>query len=134
MGFHHLIDERQPEPEPERLGAEQRVEGPRFDVIAKAAAVVGDGACFRQIEFVGILNGTGHEAEARQLVDFMLSKTFQEDIPLNMFVYPANETAVLPDVFAEYSLIPDNPATVSPADITANREAWIEAWTETVMR
>ena len=101
---------------------------------APTAAVVGDGACFRQIEFVGILSGTEHENEAQQLVDFMLSQTFQEDIPLNMFVYPANETAVLPDVFAEHSLIPDNPATVSPADITANREAWIEAWTETVIR
>lgn len=101
---------------------------------APTAAVVGDGACFRQIEFVGILNGTEHEEQAQQLVDFMLSKTFQEDIPLNMFVYPANETAVLPDVFAEHSLIPDNPAVVSPADITANRESWIEAWTETVLR
>ncbi|MEM7112445.1 MAG: thiamine ABC transporter substrate-binding protein [Chloroflexota bacterium] len=101
---------------------------------APTAAVVGDGTCFRQIEFVGILSGTDHEDEAQQLVDFMLSQTFQEDIPLNMFVYPANETAVLPDVFAEHSLIPDNPATVSPADITANRETWIEAWTETVIR
>lgn len=101
---------------------------------APTAAVVSDGACFRQIEFVGILNGTEHENEAQQLVDFMLSKTFQEDIPLNMFVYPANETAVLPDVFVEHSLIPDNPASVSPADITANRETWIEAWTEIVIR
>ncbi len=55
---------------------------------APTAAVVGDGSCFRQIEFVGILKGTKHEHEAQQLVDFMLDKTFQEDIPLHMFVYP----------------------------------------------
>ena len=101
---------------------------------APTAAVVGDGACFRQIEFVGILKGTQHEAEARQFVDFMLGKTFQEDIPLNMFVFPANQTAALPEVFVKFSVIPERPAVVSPEAIAANREAWVEAWTQTVLR
>lgn len=101
---------------------------------APTAAIVTDGSCFRQIEFVGILRGTPHEAEAQQLVDFMLGKQFQEDIPLNMFVYPANKTAVLPDVFTQFSQLPTHPATVDPATIAANREAWIEAWTEVVLR
>jgi len=101
---------------------------------APTAAVVSDGSCFRQIEFVGILNGTEHESEAQQLIDFLLARTFQEDIPLHMFVFPANETAVLPDVFAQFSAIPDHPTAVPPQDITANREEWIEAWTDTVLR
>jgi thiamine transport system substrate-binding protein len=101
---------------------------------APTAAVVGDGSCFRQIEFVGILKGTEHEAQAQQLVDFLLDVTFQEDIPLHMFVFPANETAVLPEVFAQFSQIPDQPATIPPQDISANREIWIEAWTNTVLR
>ena len=46
------------------------------------------GPCF-QIEFVGILKGTPRLALARQLVDFMLDRSFQEDIlPLQMFVPP----------------------------------------------
>ncbi len=101
---------------------------------APTAVVVGDGSCFRQVEFVGILNGTEHEAQARQLVDFLLGKTFQEDIPLHMFVFPANETAVLPDVFAQFSQIPANPASIPPQEISANRETWVEAWTNTVLR
>lgn len=101
---------------------------------APTAAVVSDGSCFRQIEFVGVLAGTEHEAEAKQLVDFMLGTTFQEDIPLNMFVYPANTGASLPELFVEHSVVPQNPALVSPDDIAANREAWIGAWTETVLR
>ena len=101
---------------------------------APTAAVVGDGSCFRQIEFVGILKGTDHEPQAQQLVDFLLAKSFQEDIPLHMFVFPANETAVLPDVFAQFSVIPKQPATVSPQDISDNREMWIEAWTNKVLR
>jgi len=100
---------------------------------APTAAVVADGACFRQIEFAGILRGTKVEGAAQQLVDFMLSRPFQEDIPLKMFVYPANETAALPDVFIQHSRTPAAPVQMSPARIAANREAWIEAWTETVL-
>ena len=101
---------------------------------APTAAVVGDGSCFRQIEFAGILKGTDHEQQAQLLVDFLLAKSFQEDIPLHMFVFPANETAVLPDVFAQFSVLPKQPATVSFQDISAKREIWIEAWTNTVLR
>jgi len=101
---------------------------------APTAAVVAGGTCFRQIEFVGILRGTTVESEARQLVDFMLSDSFQEDIPLRMFVYPASETAVLPEVFQQYSRASETPVLMDPARIAANREEWIQAWTEAVLR
>ncbi|MCB0153646.1 MAG: thiamine ABC transporter substrate-binding protein, partial [Anaerolineae bacterium] len=101
---------------------------------APTAAVVSDGSCFRQIEFVGILAGTEHRQLAEKLIDFMLDRRFQEDIPLQMFVFPANQTAALPEVFTEYTTVPANPATVSPEAIEANREAWIEGWTEVVLR
>jgi thiamine transport system substrate-binding protein len=96
--------------------------------------VLGDGACFRQIELVGILKGTQNRDLAEKLVDFMLSKTFQEDIPLQMWVFPANQTAALPQVFTDLAEIPEHPAEVSPEVIDRNREAWIEKWTEVVLR
>ncbi len=86
--------------------------------------------CFRQIEFAGIVAGTPHRDAAEQLIDFMLSKEFQEDIPLNMFVFPANEKAALPPEFIEYTTLPDHPLTVDPAMIETNRERWIREWTE----
>ncbi len=98
------------------------------------AAVVSDGSCFRQIEFVGILKGAQNRDLAEAWVDFMLNVSFQEDIPLNMFMFPANENAALPDVFARFAAIPEHPAEVDYADIEANREAWVEAWAETVLR
>jgi thiamine transport system substrate-binding protein len=101
---------------------------------APTGAIVADGACFRQIEFVGILRGTPHPEAARKLVDFLLGRRFQEDIPLQMFVFPANENAALPEVFIEHTLIPDETSFVDPDAIDANREAWIEAWTEVVLR
>ena len=51
-----------------------------------------------------------------------------------MFVYPANGTAVLPEVFTQHSRTPAVPVQMAPERIAANREAWIQAWTETVLR
>ena len=97
-------------------------------------AVTADDTCFRQIEFVGILAGTRQMESARKLVDFMLDKPFQEDIPLQMFVFPANRTANLPDVFVLNTRSASRPVRISPERIDAHREAWIEAWTENVLR
>jgi thiamine transport system substrate-binding protein len=101
---------------------------------APSASLVGPGMCFRQIEFVGILQGTEERQLAEALVDFMLSQRFQEDIPLNMFVFPANQNAALPAAFLDWAQVPAEPATVDAADIDANREIWIQAWTEAVLR
>ncbi len=101
---------------------------------APSAAIVADGTAFRQIEFAGILAGTPNEAAAQQFIDFLLSETFQEDMPLNMFVFPVNENAELPDVFVEFAQIAENPASLPFEAIDENREAWIQAWTETVLR
>ncbi len=94
------------------------------------SSIVAADTCFRQIEFVGILKGIENRALAEKFVDFMLSVQFQEDLPLQMFVYPVNQNAVLPDAFIKYAQTPDEPAVISPAEISAGRDAWIEAWTE----
>ena len=101
---------------------------------APTAALVADNTAFRQIEFVGILKGTKEPELAKKLVDFMLSKSFQEDIPLQMFVFPANATAELPEVFIKHAVVADKPVMVSPSAIEANRDSWIEAWTNVVLR
>jgi thiamine transport system substrate-binding protein len=90
--------------------------------------------CYRQVEFAGVLTGTPEPALARALVDFLLSRHVQEDIPLNMFVFPANTTATLPDIFRVFAELPPHPATMDPATIAANRDRWIEEWTQTVFR
>ncbi len=89
---------------------------------------------FRQIEFVGIIEGTQQRELAEAWVDYMLSPAFQNDIPLQMFVYPANENATLPELFTQYGEIPSDPVNVDPSVIEANREAWIEAWTDVMLR
>lgn len=102
--------------------------------VAPTGAVVADDTCFRQIEFAGILQGTDQEAEAQHFIDFLLSPAFQADMPLNMFVFPVNPQVELPDIFTEFALIPEQPVELAPDEIDANREAWIEAWTQSVLR
>jgi len=96
-------------------------------------SMLGPGTCFRQIEFVGILKGTRQLGLARKFVDFMLGQQFQQDMPLQMYVYPVNTAAKLPDVFAKYNQIPAQPASLDPAVIASNRDQWIQAWTQTVL-
>ena len=91
-------------------------------------------SCFRQEEFVGVLKGTKHQKEAGQLIDFLLGKAFQEDMPLNMYVYPVLPDAALPDVFTKYAVVPEKALSLPPSDIAAHRDQWIDEWTNVVLR
>jgi len=102
--------------------------------VPPTAAVTAPGTCFRQVEFVGILKGTQQLRLARAFVDWMLGQTFQEDIPLHMWVYPANQRAELPQVLIDFGAQATDAATIPPGEIAAHRKAWIEEWTEIVLR
>jgi thiamine transport system substrate-binding protein len=91
-------------------------------------------SCFRQVEFAGVLKGSAHATAARKLVDFMLSARFQEDIPLQMFVFPVRNGTELPAVFADFAEVAPDPLKLPASDIGAHRDAWIEQWTDTVLR
>ena len=96
-------------------------------------AVTAPGTCFRQVEFVGILKGTKRLKLAQAFVDWMLSQPVQEDIPLHMWVYPANQEAELPQLFADFAQQASDPASIGHEEIAAGRDEWIAAWTEIVL-
>ena len=89
-----------------------------------------ESTCFRQVEFAGVLAGTDHSDAARRLVDFLVSERFQREVPLNLFVWPVNPDVELDPVFTECATIPDDPLSLDPADIDANRADWIDEWTD----
>jgi thiamine transport system substrate-binding protein len=94
------------------------------------ASLVGDNMCFRQVEFVGILKGTTQRVLAEQFVDFMLSQPVQEDIPLQMFMFPVLSTASIPEVFTQNVQVPEHPAVVDPAQVELHREQWLQDWAQ----
>ena len=91
-------------------------------------------SCFRQVEFAGVLRNAEHPTAARRLVDFLLSERFQADMPMQMFVFPARAGTPLPAVFTELADVPAQPYTLPPEEIGANRDDWIDEWTEIVLR
>jgi thiamine transport system substrate-binding protein len=101
---------------------------------APTDSIVTPNACFRQIEFIGILRGTQKRKLAEEFIDAVLDVPFQEDIPLSMFVFPVNRNAAVPDEFLEYIQIPESPASLPPELITENRDRWIENWRELMLR
>jgi len=101
---------------------------------SQAPTAVAALTCFRQYEFAGILRGTAREKEARLLIDFLVSKAFQEDLPLTQFVWPINNTARVPQEFTEFALRPDNPLFIAPATIAAKRVEWLDAFSNVMLR
>ncbi|MFJ2136615.1 thiamine ABC transporter substrate binding subunit [Streptomyces sp. NPDC087845] len=101
---------------------------------AEAPTGVATGTCFRQIEFAGLLKGAKNEAGGKALLDFLISKRFQEDMPLSMFVNPVDESAKLPELFTKFGATVDTPATVAPDKISKNREQWVQSWSSLVVK
>jgi thiamine transport system substrate-binding protein len=93
-----------------------------------------ESSCFHQIEFAGVLRGTKHAAAAAKLIDFLVSKEFQEVLPLSLFVYPVRDGVAVPPEFDRWAVRPTKPWTVAPADIEQHSEAWINTWTDLVVR
>jgi len=100
----------------------------------EAPTGVVEDSCFRQVELAGVLRGARNVEGARTLIDFMLSKRFQEDVPLSMFVFPVNREAVLPPEFVSFAVVPESPLELPPEEIETNRERWVDEWTRIVLR
>ena len=113
---------------------------PAADVVfsngKKTSPTVGvvPGTCFAQTEFAGVLTHAKNPAGARALIDFMLTRRFQQDVPLQMYVYPVVTGTPLPEVFRKFAQVPPHPFTMTPNAIGANRTAWLNEWTQIVLQ
>ncbi|MEY9485961.1 thiamine transport system substrate-binding protein [Streptomyces calvus] len=95
---------------------------------------VAEGTCFRQVEYAGLLSNAKNPEGGKALLDFLISKTFQEDMPLNMFVHPVRDDARLPEEFTKFGPQAKAPQTMDPAKIADNRDRWVKAWTSLVLK
>ncbi|MCX5561127.1 thiamine ABC transporter substrate binding subunit [Streptomyces sp. NBC_00038] len=95
---------------------------------------VATGTCFRQVEYAGLLSNAKNTKGGEALIDFLITKKFQEDMPLNMFVYPVVEGATVPAEFTEFGPQAKDPETMDPAKIAANRDQWVKSWTSLVLK
>ncbi|MEU0598777.1 thiamine ABC transporter substrate-binding protein [Streptomyces sp. NPDC006393] len=92
------------------------------------------GTCFRQIEYAGLLSNARNTKGGKAFLDFLLTKRFQDDMPLNMFVYPVTKGAQVPAEFTEYGPQAKDPETMAPDKIAADRDQWVKSWTSLVLK
>jgi thiamine transport system substrate-binding protein len=95
---------------------------------------VAQGTCFRQVEYAGLLSNAKNSKGGKAFLDFLISERFQEDMPLNMYVYPVREGAQVPPEFAKYGPQAKDPETMDPAKIADNRDQWVKSWTSLVLK
>ena len=86
--------------------------------------------CFRQVEYAGVLAGAQNPEGAQALVDFMVSRPFQEALPDAMYVFPVDAGAPLPPDWAKFAPQPDDPYSVDPAEIAQHRDEWLTDWSD----
>ncbi|MFC9128590.1 thiamine ABC transporter substrate binding subunit [Streptomyces sp. NPDC057099] len=95
---------------------------------------VAEGTCFRQVEYAGLLSNAKNSKGGKAFLDFLLSEKFQEDMPLNMFVYPVREGAQVPPEFVKFGPQAKDPETLDPAKIADHRDQWVKSWTSLVLK
>ena len=85
--------------------------------------------CFRQIEYIGEIKGSGNSENAQKLIEFLLSTEFQNTMPGLMYVYPVNQEAEIPYEWSKFG--PPARSTVGEnLDLATNREKWQSTWEE----
>lgn len=90
--------------------------------------------CFRQVEYAGVLDGAKNPEGAQAVVDWLLSPEVQAALPTSMYVFPVDSGAALPKKWARFAEQPADTLQVDPAEIDANRQDWLETWTDLVSR
>jgi thiamine transport system substrate-binding protein len=95
---------------------------------------IASGTCFRQVEYAGLLSNAKNPEGGKALLDFLIGKRFQDDLPLNMFVYPVRDDAKVPAEFAKFGPQAKNPQTMDPDEIAGHRDEWVKSWTSLVLK
>ncbi|WP_019853194.1 thiamine ABC transporter substrate-binding protein [Actinopolyspora mortivallis] len=90
--------------------------------------------CYRQVEYAGVLRGAEHPKAARELMDFLLSWTFQSQVPEQMYVYPTVLGVELPENWERVAPRPEDSTELDPRRVEDNRAEWISQWRELTRR
>ena len=90
------------------------------------------GTCIRQVEYAGVLAGAQNEVGAAKFIDFLLTPEVQATIPENMYMYPALDGVALPDEWAKFAQLSDEPIAIDGAQIDTGLEDWLRTWAEQI--
>ncbi|HLC78941.1 MAG TPA: thiamine ABC transporter substrate binding subunit [archaeon] len=82
---------------------------------------------YLQIEGSAIVKGTKNRLLAEQFIEFTLEEQFQNEIPLNQFMFPVNENIELPASYS-YAPVPNTILELDSAIVAQKQGEWISEW------
>lgn len=86
--------------------------------------------CSTQVEYAGVLEGAVNSEGAKAVVDYMLSREFQDTIADTMYVYPVDAEANVPAEWEQFAPMPSAPNDLTPAEIGEGRDGWLKTWSQ----
>ena len=86
--------------------------------------------CFRQVEYAGVLEGAANPTGAQAVVDWLVSPEVQAAIPDNMYMHPVDAEVALPELWAQWAPLAEEPIVVHPGQIEEQRETWLREWAD----
>lgn len=87
-------------------------------------------ASFHQVEYAGIIAGAGDAQAAAAFIDYLLSEEVNANMPTQNYMYSVLNGQDLPETngYRHHSVIPQQPADLSPEDIASGMEQWLIEW------
>lgn len=88
--------------------------------------------CTSQVEYAGVIAGAANAEGAQAVVDYLLSREFQDTIADGMYMYPIDPEATVSDEWKRFAPAPTSPHDLAPAEIGAGLEGWLKTWSAAV--
>jgi thiamine transport system substrate-binding protein len=86
--------------------------------------------CTSQLEYAGILEGAANPVGAQAVVEYLLSREFQDTIADTMYVYPIDAEAYVPEAWQSFAPLPTSPHDLGPLQIADGMESWLRKWSD----
>lgn len=88
--------------------------------------------CTSMVEYAGILKGTKNESGAKKVIEYLVSKEFQDTVAETMYVSPVNPASSVPAEWQKFAPAPTTRNDLTAAEIGKNREKWLQDWDSTI--
>lgn len=90
--------------------------------------------CSSQVEYAGVLQGAQNPAGGQAVLEFMLSRNFQDTIAETMYMYPVDADAAVPPEWEDFAPMPSTEQVndLDSATVEAERENWLKALSEVI--
>ena len=83
--------------------------------------------CFRQTEFVAVLDHAKNPQGAKALIKYLLGPKFQSSIPSSMYMFPINKGVALPHQWRTFTQLAGK-TYGDQLDFAAARKSWLAEW------